>query len=92
MTEHYAQLISTLKNEAYAKRLNYESLAQVNPDELPAEEALRYTVEYNTALCEWRRACMFLNTAPRSMFDASTIIALLTAKDLRMSGYTSFGA
>lgn len=85
MAEQHAELIKSLAKEAHSKRLIYENLAEINPAELPQEEVPRYRADFETAVAEWRRACIFLNSARQSMVDASTLIALLTAKDLRHS-------
>lgn len=84
MNEKHAELIKALEKELHKKRINYEGLTEINPDELPIVEVPRYIAEYEAALAEWRRACLFLNTVRRSSFDAPTMMALLTGKDIAL--------
>lgn len=82
MNEKYVELIKALEKELHNKRIEYEELAEINPDHLPNDEVPRYVADYEVACAEWRRACLFLNTIRRSSFDAPTMMALLTGKDI----------
>lgn len=84
MAEKHAELIKALERELHGKRLEYEQLAEIDPNELPIEEVPRYTAEYEAALAEWRRACLFLNTVRRSAFDAATMMALMTGREISL--------
>lgn len=84
MVEKHVELIKALERELHSKRLAYEELAEIDPNELPKEEVPRYLAEYEAALSEWRRGCLFLNTVRRSTFDAPTIMALLTGKEISL--------